>query len=344
MIQKVLQRITKKLQKSEANPLLTDSQICHMKSFGDLNPDEIFYVIRQESTGRGFFSILSSVLCHLDIADKHNFVPVIDFENFKNVYNESHAINGTFNSWEYYFEPLNHFTLKDVYRSKNVIFSDNGYPSGYDFSITTEKHLLKIFHKYIKYKPILTTAIEAYSRFLDEPVLGVHFRGQEMRTAPGHWFPPSKKQMAAVIDKVLEKYHYPKIFVVSEDAGLLEFLKKRYPNKIISCDHYRTVHKNAYKEYPRQNHFYLLGLEVMVDMMLLSKCNSIIGCTSNVVTFARFLNNGMFESEIQINNGPNSRYRPIAKVLWYLKNLLPARWGGFSVDDSSIIECKNLNG
>ena len=95
-------------------------------SCGNKNPGKIFYVIRR-SPGAGLFSNLIYVLNHLDIANKHNFIPVIDMENYPTIYNERKSINGTKNSWLYYFEPVSKYSIEDVYKSKNVILSKNRF-------------------------------------------------------------------------------------------------------------------------------------------------------------------------------------------------------------------------
>src|SRR5690349_20418844 len=46
----------------------------YFKSFGDKNPDKIFYVIWINSGGSGFFSNFSNVLCHLKIADQAGMI------------------------------------------------------------------------------------------------------------------------------------------------------------------------------------------------------------------------------------------------------------------------------
>jgi hypothetical protein len=312
--------------------LLKTSQKCSLKSFGDAHPDKLFYVIRQQSEGgRGMFSLVSSVLCHLDIADRFGLEPVIDFEHFRTVYNEQDRINGTANAWEYFFQPVSPYTLTDVYQSRRVIFSDNGYPEGYSYSITQEPRLYAVYDKYVKFNPDITAAVDdlAQRHFSGRKVLGIQFRGQEMRTASGHWFPPSKKQMAAAVTKLLKEHDFSMIFVVTEEASYLDFLRKRFGDSVIANDHYRTYGVNAYKQYPREQHRYLLGREVIVDALLLARCQGLIGCTSNVATFARFANRGAYLSNLEIDNGPNSNFRPLARCLWFIKNLLPASLGGF---------------
>ena len=57
------------------------------KSFGDLNKDKIFYVIKR-TPGTGLFSNVTFVVNHLRVCIKNNFIPIVDMENFKTIYNE----------------------------------------------------------------------------------------------------------------------------------------------------------------------------------------------------------------------------------------------------------------
>lgn len=305
----------------------------YTKTFGSLNADKQFYVIRQPSSGRGLFSLFSSVLCHLDICESLGWIPVIDFQHFPCVYNDS-EVEGNENAWEYYFEPVSQYTLEEVYSSKNVFFSVPNYPSGYSHSITAEPKLHKVFDKYIRFKPFILETVESYSRknFRNLQILGVHFRGQEMKTAPGHWYPPTKKQIKSAINTMQEKYNFDAIFVVTEDAGYLDFIRSTNKVDVLANDHYRTYGTNAYKEFPRNRHLFLLGQEVLIDTLLLARCHGIIYCTSNVATVSDFINNSEYKGKIKINNGPNFSDPILAKHSYSIKNLLPSHLGGFSTN------------
>ena len=317
--------------------LLEAAQECVVKSFGNKNPDKVFFVIRQEGLGRGLFSILSAVICYLDFADRCGFIPVVDFENFATEYNQDVKINSTKNAFEFYFLPLNNIKLNEVYSSRCVVFSGNGYPKGYDYTIANIPGLYKTFQKYIKIRPEIERLAKVPKNSSADKVLGVHFRGQEMRTTPGHWFPPSNKQMFKAIDTILQRRNFDSIFVCTEDDRLLNVLRQRYPGMVRSNNHYRTKGINAYKENPRKNHKYLLGREVLIDMLCLSKCDALISCSSNVAWMSRFINNKLYSATIFINNGPNSNFWPLAKVLWAIKNILPANMGGFKLDQKTIV-------
>ena len=74
-----------------------------------------------------------------------NAIPVIDFENFINKYNELNQVNGTKNSWLYYFKPISKFQLKEVYQSKNVLITKGSFSKSmkrsFDKNIELKKYL-----------------------------------------------------------------------------------------------------------------------------------------------------------------------------------------------------------
>lgn len=327
----------KKSAKLEELKNLSFRSVLHYQSFGDLNKDVTFLVIQQAGNGRGIFSLLSSILCWLDVAERYGFIPVIDFENFKCEYNEATKIEDTNNAFEYYFQPVSKYSLDEVYKSSRVIITNNHFPDGYNFSVTTIPKLKFIYNKYIKIRDeiLYDSKLKAFGNG-NLPIIGVHYRGREMRRAGGHWYPPSNRQIAKSIELLLLHKHFEKIFVCTEDLNCLEFLKKEFSDLIIAHDNFRTRRENAYKIYPRKLHKYLLGREVLVDMLTLSQCSALVGCTSNVVEMARFVGADNIDIQIKINNGINKWRGPLAELAWNAKNLLPQKYGGFKIDSNTL--------
>jgi hypothetical protein len=96
--------------------------------------------------------------------------------------------------------------------------------------------------------------------------------------------------------------------------------------------HYRTKEPvNAYRQCPRPMHKYLLGKELLIDTMLLARCQGIVSSYSNISDMARLFSLGKYEADILIENGPNSSSRKIAKYLWKVRDFLPEGLGGFSL-------------
>lgn len=301
-----------------------------VRSFGPQNPDKVFYVIWRER-GPGLFSIASSTLCHLHLAESLGMIPVVDMENFTSHYNEDHPVNDTRNSWEYYFRPVTDYPLDEVYNSRAVVFCDGSYPAGYSFCITRVAGLDAIWRKYITVDPDVLEFVDAYceQNIAGSSVLGVHFRGQEFRVAPGHWFPPTPTQMINRAHTLMTDGGYRKIFVVTEEQSYLDLFRREFGDQVIHTDAFRTHEVNAYGIYPRPDHKYLLGRDVLRDTLILSRCNALLCSDSNVSEAAQFLNAGHYEKVSFIDNGPNSNNLYLAKYLWFIKKGLPASLGGF---------------
>jgi hypothetical protein len=299
-------------------------------SYGSLNPNKIFYVIKR-SPGAGLFSNLIYVVNHLLIADKHNFIPVIDMENYPTIYNEKKLIHGTRNSWLYYFEPVSKYALSEVYKSKNVIISTNKFYQVFSHNIYENKNLFKlskniVIKKFIKLKikKFLTkTSIKKYK------TLGVHYRGTSYKDSANHPFPPTYKQLIKKIDNLLKINKFDKIFFATEDKEMFDLIAKRYKDKIIFYDSFRSIKDDAFKKYNRPNHRFRLGEEILIESLILSKCHTFLFVETNVSSYVRLIRKKN-QILIPLHNGFNSSNEYIAKWLWYIKKMLPPKLGGFS--------------
>ena len=299
------------------------------KSFGELNEDKIFYVIKR-SPGTGLFSNVTFVLNHLKICEKNNFIPIIDMDNFKTIYNENKKIKNTNNAWEYYFEKLNKFSLDEVYKSKNVLITSDKFFHFFTYNIDLDDQMIKILQTQIKINKILYKSYKRISNiFNGNKILGIHFRGTSYKRSPGHPFPATKRQMFEITKNLIKKEKIDKIFLVTEEQNYLNFFKKKFPDKIIhiKCC-YRSNKNDAFKIYPRDRHRYKLGREALLETLLLSKCDHFIYLCSNVSSAAISFNLNKEQKRIEIKNGINSKNILISQFLWYLKSILPKSLGG----------------
>lgn len=300
-------------------------------SFGNFNKRKIFYVIRR-SPGAGLFSNVIYVLNHINIALKHNFTPVVDMENFKSIYNEDRKINNTFNAWEYYFKQISPYKLKNIYRSKRVIITENKFYKSFSHKISKKNSdLFKICKKKILInKDICREAGDFVKKNFSGKVLGIHYRGTSYKISANHPFPPTKSQMLKYCNKILKNDQYEKIFLCTEDKTMFDFLQKNLGNKICFFKKsYRSIYDDAFKIYPRANHRYKLGKEILIETLVLSKCDGLICQESNVSEFLKFMNHKNKLKFYYFNNGYNSSNEYIAMWLWYYKNLAPKFLGGF---------------
>ena len=318
------------------------------RSYGNKNPNKIFYIIRRHP-GAGFFSNLNFVIHHLLIADQLKMIPVIDMENYQTIYNCKKKVKKTYNSWEYYLQPVSKYKLKDVYVSKNVIlcdnrtskrgFSENNFKSEFKylngFENLDSRHI-KIFKKYIKIrKDILQKAQKYYSKFKGKKVLGVCFRGSDQKKSAYHPYTPSEKQIKNATDFLLKKYKFNKIFLCTEDIEYLDFYKKNYGNLLYFTDSIRTTDKIDLFNINIQNLRYKLGYGNLVDMLVLSRTDYLLFSPSNIPGCAIFHSRKKIPHAI-INNGFQGNIF-FSQFSWYLKKNLPDFLGGFK---NEIIERK----
>jgi len=280
--------------------------------FGRRN-DQPVYIIRRYG-GAGFFSNFLFVLGHIIYAEEHGYVPVVDMKHYTTPYNEKKKINGTRNAWEYYFEQPAGVSLKEVYQKRRIILSNGNmlFDKVPYYSVKESKFpdydevekLRPYIQKYISVKPELQQEAEAFVKSLRGSVLGVHIRGTDMNYAPDHPRPPSVEMFAETIDKLEDQYQH--ILLCTDEQEILEKMKARYGEKIVFSNAYRSedsssIHNNVPKTH-RALHRYMSGREVMIDMLLLSKCGAIVCGYSNVPYAAILMNGNKYDSVHLLKN------------------------------------------
>ena len=109
---------------------------------------------------------------------------------------------------------------------------------------------------------------------------------------------------------------------------MFDLIIKRYKNKIISYNSFRSIKDDAFKKYNRPNHRFKLGEEILIESLILSKCHTFLFVETNVSSFVRSLKNKN-QVLIPLKNGFNSSNEYIAKWLWHIKKILPPILGGF---------------
>jgi hypothetical protein len=255
-------------------------------SFGEANPDRVFYVIYLGGKGSGFFSNVFHVLGHLTLAERLRMTPVVDMRRFPTLYNESEPISNTCNAWEYYFDQPAGFSLDDVYRSRHVAFCDGNHKRGpslaryrwdvYDNPLAT----IDTARRFLRVRAPIQEEVEAFYKefFLGKTVLGVHFRGQEHKTAPDRWACPTVEQMVSRTRMLLATYPINAIFLLTEEQAYLDAYKAAFHGMVLNTAAFRTYDVNAYniRPYPRPLHMYRLGLDVLKDTMLLARTDYLL--------------------------------------------------------------------
>lgn len=210
-------------------------------SFGKLNPDRLFYVIRCPQENMGLFALINYVVYHISIAEKYGAEPVVDWKYYPNKYITSDTTIGKVNEWECYFKNCTDVLLDDVYKSKNVIMSSGKSDTSSKKEITDDLLLKKsreLYKKYIILNDACKEKVDKEVKRLNIDkvrYLGVKCRGTDFSNASPkyHAICPTVKQVVDVIDEKEKKWgKFEKIYVATEDSNILEQMIEIYGERV----------------------------------------------------------------------------------------------------------------
>lgn len=267
--------------------------ICYQctASFGKLNPDRVFYLIRSPQAEMGFFGLYNYVVNELKVAENLNAEPVVDWQYYPNDYLSEDASVGGVNAWEYFFLPVSGVSLSEVYHSKKVIMSSGKY-LGTLSEVEDAEGLLesnRLIRKYIHLNEKAGQLCEQeYKRLgMDRyRTLGVKCRGTDFRESrpKTHAICPDVEKTAEVISqKSVEWGEFDKIFLATEDEIMFEQMKEIYSDKLLynQTERFKTANGQwLNKTFDRagrdKNYKYDRMMEYLISVYLLSMCDALI--------------------------------------------------------------------
>lgn len=260
---------------------------------GNRNPDKTFYVVRRREVYIGLFSYYMTNVCQVAKALENGYIPVIDLQNSANMYLKPEQI-GKVNAWEYYFEQPCGYSLGDIKGSKNIIlgggywreygmfpYNDINYLMDRDGEIAKYREIAR---KYFRFNGTVQQKIDAeWKQFERKKVLGVLCRGTDYTSnrPHGHCIQPSLQEMFVKVEDVLQTYGCDSIFLGTEDKLIYDEFKEKYGDMVFT-------NRKKFIEYHGEGSIgklvtcnvedaYEEGLEYLVTIALLSKCDCFVG-------------------------------------------------------------------
>jgi len=257
-------------------------------------------------TNTGFFAYFMMALTQLKFPEIHGMIPIVYFNEPHNHYYEPGYAK---NIWENYFEPVTDLSSRNlqILTREEVTFIDHKYhdrlgnggdlpeTDELDLKIWLETHRAMksaITKKYITPKSFIMDLVDNfYNKFMKSHiVLGIHIRGtgksvdqkgkryvaQEKlvrKILPDEYFP--------YVDKYLCVHVKAKLFVATDQKQYLASFIERYVDRIITSSALRTQGDEPLFRIKDENKFQI-GVEVMCDSLLLSRCDYLIKGWSNV--------------------------------------------------------------
>lgn len=222
-------------------------------------------------------------------------------KNFANTFHKEGEV-GKINTYEYFFEQPCNISVDEALNTNKARYVWKDIPDFHpneslDFLYHDEivKYYQKIVKKYVRFSNETQKYLDEIRNNVfekcksNERILGVLARGTDYTTLKPY-FHPVQPDVPAIIEKIneyKEKYNCQKVYVATEDAGILEQLKSVYGTDLLHTDQKRIVATNTFlnfnKEFtertPEQR-----GLDNLASIYCLSLCNGIIaGRTSGTV-------------------------------------------------------------
>lgn len=264
----------------------------------------------------GFFSSFFSVLNHLDWCEKNNKVPVVYWDK-QSLYYADYAGE---NVWEYYFEPVSNLCYEpfDVIHSSFTYGKGNAWYSSNVFAFWSRQQSMRdrahyLIKKYVKLKLAIQQKIDQFyqENMANMNTIGIHIRGTDKSSEVPLVSPDY------VIEAALVSADKNAQFLIATDEEkilnrMIELLKG---HKVIFYDCYRSINgqplhtivsstspgTSSVSDKPqsretlnegryRKPSSVTLGEDVLVEVMLLSKCNLLVHTLSNVSTGVLYFN------------------------------------------------------
>ena len=277
----------------------------------------------------GFAASLLTVLNYARYCERENLTPVVHIDASC----DSRFLDPEYgdNVWEQYFEPVGPYSSADVQRMLDDATTGQRAPkfcyvdAALALRIKTDPDSIftwtygpwrtrllndpegwfmeqrrkgrETICKYVRVKPHI---LEKVDRFFDRhmkerPVLGVHMRGTDLRYAP----PVSPAEYFEPIEHYLANHPGTRIFLATDQVQYLELMRKRYGNILHHYDCLRSSTSTAPFN-GKQGSPYRRGEDVLIDILLLSKCAFLIRGASNIPEMAMYFSKNLESTDLSL--------------------------------------------
>ena len=200
---------------------------------------------------------------------------------------------GYVNSWEYYFTQPSTLTLEEALSCRKYIIGKDTvahpWPSQSASAFYNEDGKLDywrmICRKYIHFtQPVLDGVARALQKFAGKRVLGVMVRGTDyVALRPrNHPVQPTAEQAILKAREVMSIGSYDSVYLATEDKNIVAKFQEAFGEKLLlpEADYLDYDYDNpqflANYHADRKNDKYLRGLEYLISMIILTKCNGLI--------------------------------------------------------------------
>lgn len=281
----------------------------------------------------GFCNALKLTVEYIYFADLFGMKPVVFWDAASSKYG---TLTNDSNILSDFFVPFSEINDKEISLCKNIVIAEKKHTKlaksynenswGYTSSAEYINEMAHIVKKYFFLKPEFKQEMEAsISKVIRGKTLGIHVRGTDfLAGTDNHPVALTVEDYFEYIDEISKDVSFDYIFLATDDIRILEKMIENYGDKI---RYYEDVLRSGEAVSPsmlntdRKNNGYLLGKEIMRDMLTLAACDSLIAGVSQVSICARIWKRSTgidYKIEKIIDKGINHS-RITAKKYYHLK-------------------------
>lgn len=283
-----------------------------IESRGNEYPGQIVYQIGAFGCSVGFFAEFLYTLIRLYFAADRGFTPYVNWgSDF--LYYEQDGIGNEKNAFLYYFNPVTdvvstdnaaHVLMATDYHIHDV--QDRLNTHGYAVSDEYMTGLSNMIKKYIRYNDKTKAYLEdGYDTLIgNKRALAVHFRGTDYRRQyNNHPVFVTIEQEMEKVRELLATDKYDVIFLATDEQEAVDVFRSEFGDKVkVFEDTWRADGGDesvAYSHADRKQHRYLLGLEVLRDQYMLTRCEGLVCGISNLTLSARMMRKAWYDKDYE---------------------------------------------
>jgi hypothetical protein len=296
------------------------NEINHKKFISASVPE--YFIIRRQPPGAGLFSNLNHVMQGIERAKQLRLNPIVDMQYYWTEYSVPGKFIDTRNAWEYFFIQLTDTKLKDVYRQKRYVISkgnrilENHWLSSNSLNFVYEHKLLiyahNLYHEHIRLNPFTKNVLDKIKEDIawsPSTSLGITYRGSDyVKLRPlGHPVQPTISDLINIFDLEMKYKKCYNILVASEEMKLRKLIMDKFPYNVYK--NFRTYEYMS-KFIPKKGFIsrasdpkLLQTLGYLIEVYLLSECNTFIGSLANGSCAALIINGANYETKHLFNLG-----------------------------------------
>lgn len=279
-------------------------------------------LIKPPLYGAGFAACLLTVLNYVRYCEREGLTPVVHLDGSCG----THFLDPDYgdNVWEQYFEPVGPYSsaelqrmltdprcsqiasnlrhvdkslLQQIKADSDSIFTwtfghwRTNMPDDMDAWFAEQRRKGRdSVRRHVRVKPHVLEKVEGFfdQNMRGRQLLGVHIRGTDLHYAP----PVSPAEYFGPIERYFEEHPDAWLFLATDQIQYLAVMKKRYGAVVLHYDCLRSATATPPFEM-KEGAPYQKGEDVLIDILLLSRCDFLVRGASNIPEMAIYFSDKM---------------------------------------------------